>query len=77
MAAAGAEEASCDEERYKMMRSQIERYKYERIRNIVTEFQSTEEQEHIEEQIKTLDQEFNTILAVNVPTPLEKSISRL
>ncbi|THV71705.1 hypothetical protein D6C91_10245 [Aureobasidium pullulans] len=75
MAAAGAEQTPFDEERYKMKRSQIERYKYEKIRNMVTDFQSTEE--HIEEQIKTLDQELNTILAVNVPTPLEKSFSRL
>ncbi|THY15494.1 hypothetical protein D6D01_07886 [Aureobasidium pullulans] len=75
MAAAGAEQAPFDEDEYKMMRSQIERYEYERIRNMVTDFQSTEE--HIEEQIKTLDQELNTILAVNVPTPLEKSFNRL
>lgn len=58
-----------------MMRSQIERYEYEKVRNIVTGLQSIEE--HIEEQIKTLDQGLNTILAVNVPTPLEKSFSRL
>ncbi|KAG2167723.1 hypothetical protein JADG_007462 [Aureobasidium aubasidani] len=75
MAAAGAEQAPFDEDGYRMMRSQIERFKYERIRNMVTDFQSTEE--HVEEQIKTLDKELNTILAVNVPTPLEKSFSRL
>jgi hypothetical protein len=75
MAAAGEEQAPFDEDEYKMMRSQIERWKCERIRNMVTDFQSTEE--HIEEQIKTLDQELNTILAFNVPTPLEQSFSRL
>ncbi|THW70671.1 hypothetical protein D6D19_07677 [Aureobasidium pullulans] len=75
MAAAGAEQAPFDEDGYRMMRSQIERFKYERIRNMVTDFQSTEE--HVEEQIKTLDKELSTILAVNVPTPLEKSFSRL
>ncbi|THX03896.1 hypothetical protein D6D18_03662 [Aureobasidium pullulans] len=58
-----------------MMRSQIERYEYEKVRNMVTGFQSIEE--HIEEQIRTHDQELNTTLAVNVPTPLEKSFSRL
>lgn len=42
---------------------------------MVTGFQSIEE--HIEEQIRTHDQELNTILAVNVPTPLKKSFSRL
>ncbi|THV72611.1 hypothetical protein D6D29_09324 [Aureobasidium pullulans] len=50
-------------------------HNYEKVRNIVTGLQSIEE--HIEEQIRTYDQELNTILAVNVPTPLEKSFSRL
>ncbi|THZ81754.1 hypothetical protein D6C84_06335 [Aureobasidium pullulans] len=75
MAAAEAEERPISEEKYKIMVSQIERLKYERLCSIVADLQSTEEQ--IPEQIKTFDQKLNASSTIDSSMPPKDSLNRL
>lgn len=75
MAAAEAEERPISEEKYKIMVSQIERLKYERLCSIVADLQSTEEQ--IQEQIKTFDQKLNASSTIDSSMPPKDSLNRL
>ncbi|THX01599.1 hypothetical protein D6D13_08796 [Aureobasidium pullulans] len=79
MAAAEAEERPISEEKYKIMVSQIERLKYERLCSIVADLQSTEEQiqEQIQEQIKTFDQKLNASSTIDSSMPPKDSLNRL
>ncbi|THZ12870.1 hypothetical protein D6C90_10343, partial [Aureobasidium pullulans] len=75
MAAAEAEGRPISEEKYKIMVSQIERLKYERLCSIVADLQSTEEQ--IQEQIKTFDQKLNASSTIDSSMPPKDSLNRL
>ena len=75
MAAAEAEKRPISEEKYKIMVSQIERLKYERLCSIVADLQSTEEQ--IQEQIKTFDQKLNASSTIDSSMPPKDSLNRL